>query len=248
MVAPGHAVGLRDAAASTRSGPHRAVAGDRLRALPGHGDRRHQVGGQRAVHVLARRQPAGRPRAGRAQLLGGVRGDGRTVPGRRGRPGPGHMDDRRRPRPRHLGHGRGPLRRLRHPRLHQRQGPGELQPAVPHHLPQRGAAGGPPAPHHADPRPAHRAQRRVGRVVRAGARAVVPAPGRGAGRGGDVPAVQRLPPGGRGVRGGARAGRPDGDVELRQVPGDAGRERRRGCRVSSPTGCPRWVASRSRRC
>ena len=36
-----------------RSGPHRAVAGDRLQALPGHGDRRHQVGDQRPVHVLA---------------------------------------------------------------------------------------------------------------------------------------------------------------------------------------------------
>ena len=46
---------------------------------------------------------------------------------------------------------------------------------VPHHVPQRGAAGGPPAAHHPDPRPAHRAQRRVGCVVRAGACAVVPA-------------------------------------------------------------------------
>ncbi len=121
------------------------------------------------------------------------------------------------------------LRRLRHAGLHQRQGPGELQPPVPHHVPERGAAGGPPPAHHAGPRPTHRAQRRVGRVVRAGARAVVPAPGRGAGGGGDVPPVQRLPPGGRGVRGGAGAGRPDGDVELRQVP----RDRAGGGRVAA---------------
>ena len=41
----------------------------------------------------------------------------------------------------HLGHGRRPLRRLGEPRLHQRQGARELQPAVPDHVPERGAAG-----------------------------------------------------------------------------------------------------------
>ena len=39
------------------------------------------------------------------------------------------------------GHGRRPLRRLGDPGLHQRQGARELQPAVPHHFPQPGAAG-----------------------------------------------------------------------------------------------------------
>ena len=183
------------------------------------------------------------PDPGHAQLLGGLRGDGRAVAGRRRRSGPGQLDGRGRSRRRHLGDGRRPLRRLRHARLHQRQGPRELQPPVPHHVPERGAAGGSPAAHHADLRPAHRAQRRVGCVVRAGARAVVPAPGRGAGRGGDVPPLQRLPPGGRGVRGGARAGRPDGDLELRQVPRDRAGRGRRGSDLCSPTGCPRSDAS-----
>ncbi len=89
-----------------------------------------------------------------------------------------HLDDRGRPRPRHLGHGRRPLRRLGHPRLHQRQGAGELQPPLPHHVPQRGAARR-ARPLHTTP--VHdrldRAQRGVGRRLRAGACAVVPAPG-----------------------------------------------------------------------
>ena len=73
----------------------------------------------------------------------------------------------RRPRRRHLGDGRRPLRRLRHTRLHQRQGPRELLASVPHHLPQRGTARRPSAAHHPDLRPPHRPQRRVGRRVRA---------------------------------------------------------------------------------
>ena len=55
---------------------------------------------------------------------------------------------------------------------------------------------------------------------------VVPAPGRGADRGRDVPALQRLPPRRRGVPRRARAGRVDGVLQLRQVPGH-GRGRRR---------------------
>ena len=47
------------------------------------------------VHVRARRQPAGRPDPGHPQLLGGLRGDGRAVPGRRRRPRAGQLDDRR---------------------------------------------------------------------------------------------------------------------------------------------------------
>ena len=37
---------------------------------------------------------------------------------------------------------------------------------------------------------------------------------------------------------------PDGDVELRQVPRERSWTPRPGCRVCSPTGCPRWDASR----
>ena len=84
-------------------------------------------------------------------------------------------------------------------RLHQRQGARELQPAVPHHVPQRGAAGRPAAAHDAGLRPPHRAQRGVGRRLRARAPAVVPATRRGAGRGGDVPPLERVPGRRRGV-------------------------------------------------
>ena len=128
------------------------------------------------------------------------------------------MTDRR-PAAGHLGHGRRPLRRLGQPRLHQRQGARELQPSVPHHVPERGAPRRPPAAHHADLRPAHRAQRRVGRRLRARAPAVVPAAGRGTGRGRHVPPLERVPDRRRGVPRRARAGRPHRVLELRQVPG-----------------------------
>ena len=48
-----------------------------------------------------------------------------------------------------LGHGRRALRRLGHARLHQRQGARELLAPLPHPLPERGAAGGAAAAHHA---------------------------------------------------------------------------------------------------
>ena len=59
-------------------------------------------------------------------------------------------------------------------RLHERQGPGELPAPLPDHVPERGAAGRPAAADDADLRPADRGERRLGRDVRAGARAVVP--------------------------------------------------------------------------
>ena len=51
--------------------------------------------------------------------------------------------DARRLRHGYLGDGCRPLRRLRQPRLHEREGPGELPPPLPDHVPERGAAGGP---------------------------------------------------------------------------------------------------------
>ena len=65
---------------------------------------RHQAGRQRPVHVLARRQPARRPDPRPARLLGRLRGDGRPVAGRRRRPGARELDDRRRPRRLRDGH------------------------------------------------------------------------------------------------------------------------------------------------
>ncbi len=50
----------------------------RLRAFPGARPRRHPQGDQRALHLRAGRQPAGRAGAWPAQLLGGLRRDGRA--------------------------------------------------------------------------------------------------------------------------------------------------------------------------
>ena len=156
---------------------------------------RHPAGRQRAVHVLTRRQSAGRADPRPARLLGRLRGDGRAVAGRRRRARARHLDDRRRPRRfghGYLGHGRRPLRRLRDARLHERQGPGELPAPVPDHVPQRGAARRPAAAHDADPRPADRRQRGVGRDLRARARAVVPG-GRASSRRRTSPSGARTP-------------------------------------------------------
>ena len=165
VVAARDAVGLRVAAAQARPRPDHARAPGRVPALPGDGHDRHPARRQRPVHVLAGRQSAGRPDPRAARLLGRLRGDGRAVAGRRRRAGAGDLDDRRRPRrlrDGYLGDGRRPLRRLRHARLHQRQGPGELPAPVPDHLPERGAAGRPAAPDHADLRPADRRRTRSG--------------------------------------------------------------------------------------
>ncbi len=71
-----------------------------LSPLPGAGTRRGQVGDPWPLHLRPRWQPAGRPGAGDAQLLVGLRGDGRLQPGRRRRPDAGAMDDRGRGRAR----------------------------------------------------------------------------------------------------------------------------------------------------
>ncbi len=84
--------------------------------LPGAGTRGRQERDPRPLHLCARRQPAGRPGAGPAQLLVGLRRDGGLQPGRRRGPDAGAMDDRGRTRARRDGDGRGPLRRLDQPR------------------------------------------------------------------------------------------------------------------------------------
>ena len=68
-----------------------------VRPLPRRRPGRHQEVRQRSVHVQPRRQPAGRPDQGHARHVGGVRGDGRPVAGRRRRPVAGQLDGERRP-------------------------------------------------------------------------------------------------------------------------------------------------------
>ena len=106
----------------------------------------------------------------------------------------------------------------------------------------------PPAAHDADLRPADRAQRRVGRRLRARASAVVPTAEARTGRGRDVPPLERVPGRRRGVPGRPRAGRVDGVLELRQVPRHRRRRGGSGCRDCSRTGCRRSAASCSPPC
>ena len=94
MAAQADAVGFRHRAAAARSRPHRAIARNRLPAFPGAGQGRHQAGHQRAVHLLARRQSAGRAGAGPAEFLVRLRRHGGLQPGRRRRPGAVAMDGR----------------------------------------------------------------------------------------------------------------------------------------------------------
>ena len=89
------AVGLRARAAAAGPGPDRAVAGGGVPAFPGAGEGRDQAGDQRALHLRAGRQPAGRAGAGADELLGGLRGDGGVQPGRRRRAGARELDDGR---------------------------------------------------------------------------------------------------------------------------------------------------------
>ena len=110
--------------------------------FPGIPERRHQADRQRALHLRARRQPAGRPGAGPQELLVRRRRDGRLQPGRRRGPGARQLDGRRRSGFRRVGHGRLTFRRVGDAALHQRQGARELFAALPHPLPQRGTAGG----------------------------------------------------------------------------------------------------------
>ena len=63
-------VGLRVAAAEAGPGPHHARAVGRVQALPGDGHDRDPQGRQRALHVLARRQPAGRARSAACAATG----------------------------------------------------------------------------------------------------------------------------------------------------------------------------------
>ena len=196
------------------------VAG--VRPLPGLPRGRHQVRDQRAVHLRPRRQPARRAGPWPARPLGRLRRDGRAQPGRRRRAGAGQLDHAGRSRLRRVGDGRRAVRRVGHPGVHEREGARELRPPVPDRLPQRAAPRGAPADDHPDPRPAGRGQRRLGCVVRAGARAVVPAQrgrrawGRAPGDG-DPATVERLGRRRRGEPGRARGRRPDRDDELREV-------------------------------
>ena len=185
---------FRHRAAAARSRPHRAVARARLQAFPRHGQGRHQADHQRALHLLARRQSAGRPGPGPEELLVRLRGHGGLQPGRRRRPRAVAMDGQRRSGLRRLGHGHRPLRRMGDPQLHQREGARELFPPLLDPLPQRGAAGGPPAADHLALRHDDRPGRGHGRQLGPGDAALVRAQGRRAQGHRLLPPLQRFRP------------------------------------------------------
>ena len=152
-----------------------------------------------------------------ARILVCLRGDGGLLAGGRGRPHRSELDGGRRPRRRRVRDGRGALRGLGDPLVHQRQGAGELLAALLHPLPQRGAARGPATVHH----PALRPARGGGGAVRGRLRPRSAAVVRPARRGGRVlvAAFHRLRARRGGVRGGARTGRTHGHLRLREVHG-----------------------------
>ena len=182
MVAGQHAVGFRPRTAGARPRPHRAVAGNRLPAFPGHRECRHQAGHQRPLHLRARRQPAGRPGAGPDQLLGRLRRHGRLF-SQGGGVGLAlvELDGQRRSGLRRLGHGRRALGRMGEPALHQRQGARKLFAPLLDPLPERGTAGGTAGADDAALRHDGRAERRDGRLAggwrrRSGSRRRAPSP------------------------------------------------------------------------
>ena len=81
--------------------------------FPARRQRRHQEGRQRALHLRARRQPAGRAGAGLQEFLARLRGHGRLQPGRRHRPRAVALDGGERSRPGRAADGRRALRAVR---------------------------------------------------------------------------------------------------------------------------------------
>ena len=221
-----HAVGFRPRALARQARQGGGLDRVRLQAVPSAGARRRQARHQRPLHLRARRQPLGRPRAGPQELLVGLRRDGGLQPGRRRGPQPRAVDDRGRGRAQRHGHGRGALRALDLAGLHAAQGGRELPPPLQGHLPQRGAARRPPLPHHADARHLHRHGRRLGPAVRPGGAQLLRPRERASARDALVPPLGRLRGGGaRGPRR-ARGGGHQRGPQLLEVRRDgAGRPR-----------------------
>ena len=140
-------VGLRPRAHPRGRRPDRPGARRRLRALPVPGRRGDPALGQRRLHLHPGRQPARRagPRAARATGSPAASWPGFSQGGGVGLALAQWMVRRRAGR-RRLRHGRRAVRRVRErPRLPRGDDGAVLQAALRHDLPQRAAAGGPPA-------------------------------------------------------------------------------------------------------
>jgi len=147
------------------------------RADPRH--RRPLQGHQRTHPLRARRQPADRADAWRAQRLRGLRLHLRHRPGRRRGQGADGMGHRRPHRMGHVVVRPAPLHEIRGGAgLRRRQGPGSLRPRIRDPLPAPRLAGGPQPQAVADPRPYRGPRRAVQRLQWLGARHLVRAGGR----------------------------------------------------------------------
>ncbi len=114
-----HSLGFRPGLAAERPRADRTQPRGGIRAFSGAWRRRNPESGERTVHLRARRQSAGGSRPGPQEFLGRLRRHGGIQPGRRRGTGLVAVDGGRRPRPRHLGHGRRALRRLDDAGLYQ---------------------------------------------------------------------------------------------------------------------------------
>ncbi len=188
------------------------------------------------------------PIRGLRNYLGRLRRHGGIQPGRRGRARAVALDGGRRSGCRYLGDGCRALRRLDHARLHQRQSARELFAPLPHPFPERRADRGASAAHDTDLRASAGRARRVRRLLRTRAPAVVRAERCGGEGGHHLPSLQRARARGARVPGGARGVGAARDLQLREVRGDWPGEARNGSRTSWRTACRRSGVSHSRRC
>ncbi len=118
--------------------------------FPASGRCRHQESREWTVHVCAGWQSFGGAGQGSEEFLGGLRRHGRLQPGRRSGSRFVALADRWGSGRRHLGNGRGALRRLDHAGIHQCQSSRKLFASVQHSVSQRRASSRQAAAYDAD--------------------------------------------------------------------------------------------------
>ena len=140
------ALGLRRRASAGEHRPDRRRTRTRSPPLSGPADRRRPQMGQRRLHLLPRRQSAGRPGRRKARLLARLRRHGGVSAGRRRRQVARRIDDPRRGVDRRLRPRHRPLRPPRvQSRIHQADDRRVLRPPFRDDLSQRAIAGRPAA-------------------------------------------------------------------------------------------------------
>ena len=199
------ALGLRLRSHPRGDRSDRRRAGDGMAPVPGAAACGGEAVGERRLHLLPGRQPAGGTGAGDAQLLARLRSDGRISPGRRSRKISRGMDDRRGGGGRRVADGHRTLRTLRlEPGVHQADHRAVLLASLRDDLSERTASRRKAASQVSGPRRHERRGLPLGMHLGPGDAADV----RAARLRGDTDtqALERVPDRGRGVRGGTQAG------------------------------------------